>query len=177
MLQWAEENTHYAGLLVVGSSEETSDVTNKGVRSARIRCLNLAVAKERAWRVTKLTDLEEKPVFCAVVPGANEFTLSTGILTGNCGWSDKQSLPAIVGFNPSKAAEDDMTFTIQCPNCESVTDRSNGAIDIWMERQILMGVDEARIGHSWFKRGEIVTEFTELAVTCNECQYFCGEDE
>lgn len=60
--------------------------TNKGIRSRPIRWLYLAT-RETFWRVMKVDELEQEslPTFCAVVPGAHEFTLAGGVYTHNCG--------------------------------------------------------------------------------------------
>lgn len=40
----------------------------------------------RGWRVVEIEPLPtEEPVYCAVVPGAGEFALASGQMTGNCG--------------------------------------------------------------------------------------------
>jgi hypothetical protein len=96
-----------------------------------------------------------------------------------CGFSDKQMLPAIVGFDPSEGQHEDDVFKIQCPNtmCQSIWTREDGCVDIWMEREVLMGVEEARIRGIWFKKGEVTTEYTELSIGCNDCGHQCGETE
>jgi NAD-dependent dihydropyrimidine dehydrogenase PreA subunit len=85
-LAWLENVAPLAGLVVVGSGEETAMETNFGVRSRAIRWLYLAT-RETCWRVMRVTERDEEPAdtYCAVVPGRHEFTLASGILTGNCG--------------------------------------------------------------------------------------------
>jgi NAD-dependent dihydropyrimidine dehydrogenase PreA subunit len=85
-LAWLENAAPLAGLVVVGSGEEGTMVTNFGVRSRPIRWLYLAT-RETHWRVMRVTEREEdaSDTFCAVVPGRHEFTLAGGVLTSNCG--------------------------------------------------------------------------------------------
>jgi NAD-dependent dihydropyrimidine dehydrogenase PreA subunit len=85
-LAWLQAAAPIAGLVTVGSGEESSRETNFGVRSRPIRWLYLAT-RESYWRVMKVESEEADDVdtFCAVVPGKHEFTLASGIATRNCG--------------------------------------------------------------------------------------------
>jgi NAD-dependent dihydropyrimidine dehydrogenase PreA subunit len=85
-LRWLEAVAPYAGLITVGSGEESNRETNLGVRSRPIRWLYLA-ARETYWRVmtVDLQEREEEDTFCAVVPDKHAFTLAGGIYTRNCG--------------------------------------------------------------------------------------------
>ena len=85
-LAWLEGAAPFAGYVVVGSGEESSRVTNFGVRSRPIRWLYLAT-RPVFWRVMSLAAKEddERDTFCAVVPGSHQFTLAGGVLTSNCG--------------------------------------------------------------------------------------------
>jgi NAD-dependent dihydropyrimidine dehydrogenase PreA subunit len=85
-LAWLQAAAPIAGLVTVGSGEESSRETNFGVRSRPIRWLYLAT-RESYWRVMKVESEEADDVdtFCAVVPGKHEFTLAGGIATRNCG--------------------------------------------------------------------------------------------
>ena len=85
-LAWVEHAAPVAGYIVVGSGEEGSRETSYRVRSRPIRWLYLA-NRETAWRVTSIEAVEgdAEDTFCAVVPEKHTFTLSGGVLTGNCG--------------------------------------------------------------------------------------------
>jgi NAD-dependent dihydropyrimidine dehydrogenase PreA subunit len=85
-LDWLESVAPYAGFIVVGSGEESSRVTNFGVRSRPIRWLYLAT-RETFWRVMSVEEVEadDEDTFCAVVPGKHAFTLAGGVYTRNCG--------------------------------------------------------------------------------------------
>jgi NAD-dependent dihydropyrimidine dehydrogenase PreA subunit len=85
-LAWLEAAAPYAGLVPVGSGEESSMETNFGVRSRPIRWLYLAT-REVYWRVMSVQEHEAdaEDTFCAVVPGKHVFTLAGGVLTKNCG--------------------------------------------------------------------------------------------
>ncbi len=85
-LTWLEAVAPYAGLITVGSGEESNSETIFGVRSRPIRWLYLA-ARETYWRVmtVDLQEREEEDTFCAVVPDKHAFTLAGGIYTRNCG--------------------------------------------------------------------------------------------
>jgi NAD-dependent dihydropyrimidine dehydrogenase PreA subunit len=86
-LAWLEQVALIAGLVAVGSGEESSRETNFGVRSRPIRWLYLAT-REVFWRVMRVSaraDEEPAETFCAVVPEKHAFTLAGGIYTGNCG--------------------------------------------------------------------------------------------
>ena len=68
-LAWLEAVAPYAGLVTVGSGEESSVETNFGVRSRPIRWLYLAT-REVHWRVMDVEEQEREAedTFCAVVP-------------------------------------------------------------------------------------------------------------
>jgi NAD-dependent dihydropyrimidine dehydrogenase PreA subunit len=85
-LAWLEAVAPYAGLVTVGSGEESSVETNFGVRSRPIRWLYLAT-REVHWRVMDVEEQERETedTFCAVVPDKHAFTLAGGVYTGNCG--------------------------------------------------------------------------------------------
>jgi NAD-dependent dihydropyrimidine dehydrogenase PreA subunit len=85
-LDWLERAAPLAGLVTVGSGEESSRETNFGVRSRPIRWLYLAT-REVFWRVMSVAsiDANAEDTFCAVVPGKHEFTLAGGVYTHNCG--------------------------------------------------------------------------------------------
>jgi NAD-dependent dihydropyrimidine dehydrogenase PreA subunit len=85
-LEWLEAAAPYAGLVTVGSGEESCMETNFGVRTRPIRWLYLAT-REVHWRVMTVEEDEAdaEDTFCAVVPGKHSFTLAGGVLTQNCG--------------------------------------------------------------------------------------------
>jgi NAD-dependent dihydropyrimidine dehydrogenase PreA subunit len=85
-LAWAARVAPYAGYVTVGSGEESSRVTDFGLRTRPIRWLYLAT-RDTYWRVMSIDkeDAEDDYTFCAVVPGKHSFALSGGIYTSNCG--------------------------------------------------------------------------------------------
>jgi NAD-dependent dihydropyrimidine dehydrogenase PreA subunit len=85
-LTWLEQAAPLAGYVTIGSGKEGNMETNFGVRSRPIRWLYLAT-RETYWRVMRVEqqEAEEEHTFCAVVPGKHTFTLSGGVMTGNCG--------------------------------------------------------------------------------------------
>lgn len=111
------------------------------------------------------------------VQGSTEQT-EIPLVCPKCGYSDKQFLPAIVGFDPAED-EDDKPFKIICPNsvCQAEYDRTDGVVDIWLTREVLMGIEQAKVRGLWRKKGQVVTEYTELSIECTECGHQCGETE
>jgi hypothetical protein len=95
-----------------------------------------------------------------------------------CGWSDKQTLPALVGFDPNDDVEDE-AFKIHCPNtqCGSTWHREDGVMSLWLEQIVLTGVNEARVRGITYYKGQIIDRFTELSVECWDCGHQCGETE
>ncbi len=100
------------------------------------------------------------------------------IVCPKCAWSDKQTLPAIVGFDPN-AENDDRPFKILCPDtmCGGEWTREDGVVQVWLERNVLMGVEEAHVRGILFRKGQVVDEFTELSVECYDCNHQCGETD
>lgn len=81
---WLEKNCIYAGFVTIGKSVDSSP-TNFGERSFPLNRIRLSSKPDRMWKVVKINPLpEEEPVYCAVVPGVERFTLAGGIYTGNC---------------------------------------------------------------------------------------------
>jgi hypothetical protein len=95
-----------------------------------------------------------------------------------CGWSDKQTLPAIVGYDPNADLEDEH-FSFQCPasHCQTTYTREDGVVEFWVEQIVLQEVDEAQVRGIWFKRGQIVDRYTELSIACDECGHQVGETD
>jgi len=86
--RWLQENAALGGYLVVGHSVESNTETNFGRRSAPLAVTILTKASDVCWKVTAIEALdEEEEVYCASVPHFGTFTLSSGIYTGNCGFS------------------------------------------------------------------------------------------
>jgi NAD-dependent dihydropyrimidine dehydrogenase PreA subunit len=85
-LEWLAEVAPLAGLVVIGSGEESNMRTNFGPRSRSIRWIYLAT-RESYWRVMSVKPLEQDDdyVFCAVVPSKHMLTLAGGVYTANCG--------------------------------------------------------------------------------------------
>jgi NAD-dependent dihydropyrimidine dehydrogenase PreA subunit len=88
-LDWLERAAPFAGFVAIGSGEESSRVTNFGVRSRPLRWLYLAAASRPvSWRVNRVgaaPDSDPADTFCAIVPGKHEFGLAGGVYTHNCG--------------------------------------------------------------------------------------------
>lgn len=81
---WLEKNCIYAGFVTIGKSVDSSP-TNFGERSFPLNRIRLSSKPDRMWKVVKINPFpEEEPVYCAVVPGVERFTLAGGIYTGNC---------------------------------------------------------------------------------------------
>lgn len=84
--RWLELNAPLAGFIVRGHSVHAVMETNYGKRSAPLHKVRLVDArKQQYWTVMAIEPLDEpEEVYCAVVPGAGQFTLASGILTSNC---------------------------------------------------------------------------------------------
>jgi hypothetical protein len=94
-----------------------------------------------------------------------------------CGATDKQSMPTLVGYDP-QGDDEAFVFTIECPAplCGWKGDRTDGVLDIWLEKAIVVGVDELKHKGIWFKKGRAYAEYTELSIFCPDCGHACGED-
>jgi hypothetical protein len=92
------------------------------------------------------------------------------------GQTDKEFMPTIVGHDPSEE-EDDVPFKILCPNtsCRAEYDRTDGNLEIWLERNVLQGVHEAKVRGIYFRKGQIVEEYTSLSIECYSCGHSYGE--
>lgn len=110
-------------------------------------------------RVSGETESTEIPMVCPV-----------------CGWSDKQTLPDLVGFDPNADVEDEH-FIIYCPACETPSTREDGTMSLWLEKAIVKGMDELKVGGMTYYRGQTYSQFTELSIECFACGYQCGETE
>ena len=106
------------GYMVTGRNVSSVMETNYGVRKAPL--IRITLREEGVWYVTEIEELEEQEVFCVVEPVTKTFTLSTGMLTGNCsylaiegtGESIEVTSPEIL-----KAVGEPITVTIRKPIC------------------------------------------------------------
>lgn len=80
-VEWLERHAASLGWVVRGIARHDGR-TNFGQRNARLHYVTLA--KEGAWMVESLEDLDAREVFCMNVPGTERFTLGNGIETHNC---------------------------------------------------------------------------------------------
>ncbi len=112
------------------------------------------------------------------ISGSTEST-EIPLVCPNCGRSDKQYLPAIVGHDPNEVSEEDDRFTITCPStaCQSEWGRDDGVLSVWLEQIVLKGVEEAIIRGVTFYKGQIVERYSELSIECLNCGHSAGETE
>ncbi len=88
--QWLINNAVYAGYSVTGISIENTD-TNFGKRKNPLNRIKLK--KDQVIYIVDYIDLtEEEEVFCVTEPKTGSFTLSGGILTGNCGFVSTKNI-------------------------------------------------------------------------------------
>jgi hypothetical protein len=97
------------------------------------------------------------------------------IVCPRCKWTDKQSLPALVGFDPNEDVQD-VPFAIVCPECGAEWDRSDGIMDVWLERAVVIGVEQLRFEGSLFQKGQVYSEYTEMSLFCPDCGHAAGEE-
>lgn len=89
---WLEKWAAFGGFTLVGANFDPVKETNFGVRSNPVQRLSLRDGASD-WTVVSIEPLsEEMPVYCAVVPQASSFTLSSGIYTGNCAFISTEKL-------------------------------------------------------------------------------------
>jgi ribonucleoside-diphosphate reductase alpha chain len=83
---WVREHAPYAGMIATGYRiDYHSTETNFGKRKNLLKRLILTRSDEIYFKVASIELLlEEKEVYCAVVPKEEHFTLASGILTHNC---------------------------------------------------------------------------------------------
>ncbi len=149
-----------------------------------------------------LDEAEEQAPFILICPRGHRFLQNQHILTYDysptegtteqmdlplvcplCGFSDKQSLPVIVGFNPFLKVDDPILtehFKISCPalDCGWIGDRTDGAMDIWLEKAVVKGCVSMyyKAHNREYLKGEVYAEYTDLSITCPDCGHSCGED-
>lgn len=105
-LDWLAEHAVLTGMVVTGDFKATNAKTNYGVRKALVRALMLKKTERRGWSVESITPLAEKEtVYCAVVPNVGEFTLTSGVVTGNCYMAEtiEDSMAGIMRANTNAA--------------------------------------------------------------------------
>lgn len=81
--QYVVENSAYAGMALTGLNSLTGS-TNFGPRSAPL--LRLGLREDLDFRVVDIQSAGEEEVFCVTEPVTGQFTLSRGVLTGNCSY-------------------------------------------------------------------------------------------
>lgn len=84
-LPWLKGNAARAGWLLTGFRERSTEGDGYDA-TTETRFTFALTQKPRGWEVVQVEELEdEELVYCAVVPEVHEFTLASGLLTGNCG--------------------------------------------------------------------------------------------
>jgi ribonucleotide reductase alpha subunit len=83
--EWLVDNAALGGW-ILRSISSTNSETNFGKRKNPLKFFTLSREdSELAWMVDSITRVSDsEPVYCAVVPGVESFTLSSGIKTKNC---------------------------------------------------------------------------------------------
>ncbi len=81
-VEYVLENSAYAGKAVTGHFIVGNTTTNYGQRSAPLQRVSLRDTVE--FRVVAIEEADAQEVFCVTEPVTGTFTLSGGILTGNC---------------------------------------------------------------------------------------------
>jgi ribonucleoside-triphosphate reductase len=89
--EWMVDNAPYAGLVVTGINYNDKP-TNFGERSNPLARISLRKSKE--FIVESISELDNQDVYCLVVPETGDFTLSNGMITGNCSFIAVDSLRA-----------------------------------------------------------------------------------
>jgi radical SAM superfamily enzyme YgiQ (UPF0313 family) len=80
--EWLRRTAAYGGWLLTGTRRSPEMETNYGRRRNPITAY--ALSRVTAWKVVSIEEgKEQEPVYCATVPGAGFWTLSTGVYTGN----------------------------------------------------------------------------------------------
>ena len=104
---WLEENAAIGGWIFAGFSIDSTTSTNYGERSEPLTVFTLARSR-RAWCVVSIELLDiGTEVYCAEVPGINEFVLASGVVTGNCGLHEAYGISGEPAGNkpPSRAMD------------------------------------------------------------------------
>ena len=106
------------GYMVTGRNVSSVMETNYGKRIAPL--IRITLREAGVWYVTEIEDLEEQEVFCVVEPVTNTFTLSTGMLTGNCSYLAIEGVGEEIEVSSPeilKAIGEPFTITIRRPIC------------------------------------------------------------
>ena len=90
---WLESYAATAGYVLRGASIDKLMRTNKGERTNPMNRFTLRREPE-VWKVTEIEPLDERPVFCAVVPDVHAFALASGLYTGNCTFTFSNPAPS-----------------------------------------------------------------------------------
>lgn len=86
-VEWFEDQAALVGYIQVGKSlrREAGHQTNLGTLKKDLWEVRFRPGENMEWVVTDIQDSGlEETVYCAVVPGLEQFTLAGGILTSNC---------------------------------------------------------------------------------------------
>ncbi len=90
---WLHTHAALGGYVITGDNTESVLETNYGPRAFPLRRLTLRRSAGAFWKVVAVEDLAHRvPVYCAVVPEVERFTLAAGIYTSNCGFASTDQL-------------------------------------------------------------------------------------
>lgn len=82
-IEWIKNNAAIGGYILTGLTIDNRE-TNFGKRTYPLVKMTLNHSNDVTWEVVNIEELAEDNVYCATVPEIGNFTLSSGILTGNC---------------------------------------------------------------------------------------------
>lgn len=184
-VQWLIDNAAFAGFQVVGVNYEIAP-TNYGPRKAPLASITLS-KQAINWTVKAIEPLDDPvPVFCAVVPEVERFTLASGLLTSNCGfvstgdmtkidpagpfcWLMEASMLGVgIGFDDKGA---DKNFTIYAPirgaQAWTIPDTREGWVEsvrMLIESYLMSGKSEAVFDYTTIRpAGEPIMTFGGVA--------------
>lgn len=83
-LDFVQKYAPYVGLVITGRNTLSSTTTNYGERKAPLG--RLTIRDSTTFYVENIKPLGTAPVYCAVEPVTQSFTLACGALTGNCSY-------------------------------------------------------------------------------------------
>ncbi len=78
---WLSDHAAYGGYVVVGHNYHQKP-TNYGERKNPLHRITLR--KSKTFKVVSIIELDTQPTYCFTVPSVGKFTLSNGLITGNC---------------------------------------------------------------------------------------------
>lgn len=88
---WIQKYAAYAGFSVTGIHTDNRP-TQYGQRSHELYLITLRNAQDVVWQVESIEQDIKQEVMCAVVPTTGTFTLSGGMLTGNCAFASTKNI-------------------------------------------------------------------------------------